>query len=44
MAEVGQIQSEMCMLRWSERVTGLDEIRNEYVRGSLKVAEIADDA
>ncbi|KAI5642476.1 hypothetical protein NE865_05503 [Phthorimaea operculella] len=30
------------MLRWSGGVTRLDKVRNEYIRGSFKVAPIAD--
>ncbi|XP_061723665.1 uncharacterized protein LOC133529880 [Cydia pomonella] len=31
---------EMKMLRWSRGITRLDRVRNEYVRGSFKVAPI----
>lgn len=34
--------NEMKMLRWAGGVTRLDRIRNEYVRGSFKVAPIQD--
>ncbi|XP_049884352.1 uncharacterized protein LOC126379585 [Pectinophora gossypiella] len=32
----------MRMLRWSAGVTLLDKIRNEYIRGSYKIAPIVD--
>ena len=32
--------TEMKMLRWAGGVTKLDKIRNEYIRGTFKVAEI----
>ncbi|CAH2092841.1 unnamed protein product [Euphydryas editha] len=32
--------NEMKMLRWAAGVTGLDKVRNEYIRGSFKVAPI----
>lgn len=31
------------MLRWAGGVTRLDRVRNEYIRGSFKVAPIADE-
>jgi hypothetical protein len=34
--------TEMRVLRWICDVTKVDQIRNEYVRGSLKVAPIAE--
>ncbi|XP_061717585.1 uncharacterized protein LOC133525314 [Cydia pomonella] len=34
--------NEMKMLRWAAGVTRLDRVRNEYVRGSFKVAPIAE--
>ncbi|XP_048006662.1 uncharacterized protein LOC125242006 [Leguminivora glycinivorella] len=34
--------AEMRMLRWSSGVTLKDKVRNEYIRGSLKVAPITD--
>ncbi|XP_063547859.1 uncharacterized protein LOC134755320 [Cydia strobilella] len=34
--------AEMKMLRWAGGVTRLDKVRNEYVRGSFKVAPIAE--
>ncbi|XP_047543303.1 uncharacterized protein LOC125075640 [Vanessa atalanta] len=34
--------AEMKMLRWSGGVTRLDKIKNEYIRGSFKVAPISD--
>jgi hypothetical protein len=30
------------MLRWAADVTRLDKVRNEHIRGSYKVAHIAD--
>ncbi|XP_059048811.1 uncharacterized protein LOC131844043 [Achroia grisella] len=34
--------TEMKMLRWSSGVTRLDRVRNEYIRGSFKVAPITE--
>ncbi|XP_063542747.1 uncharacterized protein LOC134751292 [Cydia strobilella] len=34
--------TEMKMLRWAAGVTRLDRVRNEYIRGSFKVAPIVD--
>ncbi|XP_045494800.1 uncharacterized protein LOC123693659 [Colias croceus] len=34
--------TEMKMLRWSGGVTRLDKIKNKYIRGSFKVADIRD--
>ncbi|XP_063534972.1 uncharacterized protein LOC134744955 [Cydia strobilella] len=34
--------NEMKMLRWAAGVTRLDRVRNVYVRGSFKVAPIAE--
>ncbi|XP_047987151.1 uncharacterized protein LOC125227005 [Leguminivora glycinivorella] len=34
--------NEMKMLRWAGGVTRLDKVRNEFVRGSFKVAPVAD--
>lgn len=33
--------AEMNMLRWPGGVTCLDKVRNEYIRGSFKVADIS---
>ena len=33
--------AEMKMLRWMVGITKLDHIRNDYVRGSVKVGEIS---
>ena len=33
--------AEMKMLRWMSGVTKMDRVRNEYIRGSLKVAEVS---
>ncbi|XP_047986492.1 uncharacterized protein LOC125226544 [Leguminivora glycinivorella] len=34
--------NEMKMLRWAGGVTRLDKVRNDYVRGSFKVAPIVE--
>ncbi|XP_061723009.1 uncharacterized protein LOC133529328 [Cydia pomonella] len=34
--------TEMRMLRWPAGVTRLDKIRNEYIRGSFKIAPIVE--
>ncbi|XP_045492918.1 uncharacterized protein LOC123700390 [Colias croceus] len=34
--------NEMKMLRWAAGVTRLDKVRNEYIRGSFKVAPISE--
>ena len=33
--------AEMKMLRWMSGVTKMDRVRNEYIRGSLKVTEVS---
>ena len=33
--------TEMKMLRWTAGVTRLDRVRNDYIRGTLKVVEVS---
>ena len=34
--------AELKMVRWALRVTRKDKIRNEYVRGTVKIAKLGD--
>ena len=41
--QVGKIEvAELKMVRWALRVTRKDKIRNEYVRGTSKIAKLGD--
>ena len=41
--QVGKMEvAELKMIRWALGVTRIDKIRNEYVRGTAKIAELGD--
>ena len=41
--QVGKMEvTELKMVRWALRVTRKDKIRNEYVRGTAKIAKLGD--
>ena len=41
--QVGKMEvAELKMVRWALGVTRKDKIRNEYVRGTAKIAKLAD--